>query len=703
MCLCVSVRTLPLPTAGRVRYPGAQAPPARSRDRFLRQRFGRLGESRFLRFRFARFRFINTIDVERLVYIFYRIVCDAIALLPLSLACRLGSAVGWLAYWVAAPYRRLAFRNLSLAFEGEKTPAELRRLTRRHFARLGANVLGAVKVAAMPEKEVLKRVTIEGLEHFLAAQALGKGIVAIASHLGNWELLAVIAPQIFVGKVGTVYMRLGNRFVDADVRRMRSRLGTLTFERKEGFQGASACLRGNGAVAVLIDQHAGDAGIWCPFFGRLASTSPLAATLALRTGAALMPITAFTGPKPGTWRFVIGEAVTVATRDPRVLTAELNLVLEKLIRSAPEDWFWVHNRWKTPCPNFLLADYKRGVAYPEGFAQERLKPFRIVLRSGNWLGDAVMSVPAVRAIKEGRPDARVTVLTRAKLADFWKRVAEVDEVLSIEPDDSVFGVVRKLRDRFDVAVVFPNSIRTALEPWLAGVPRRVGYPAHWRRWFLNQIMPPLKPQQLCRPARHQVHHYLDLAATLGANVGAEKELFAQRSGPRPGGRVRLGLCPGAEYGPAKRWPADRFAEVARRVADRLDCEWVLFGVASDAPAGAEIEKGLAGKCVNLIGKTTLAELMDRLAECRLLLTNDTGTMHLAAFLGVPVVAIFGSTEPRLTGPLGGGHVVLRHQVECSPCFERECPLDFRCMNAVTVEETTDAVVRLFSASPNAGP
>ena len=398
---------------------------------------------------------------------------------------------------------------------------------------------------------------------------------------------------------------------------------------------------------------------------------------------------------------VIGEPAPVTTRDPAVLTAELNLVLEKLIRAAPEDWFWVHNRWKTPEPNFLLAEYKRGVVFPPGFTAAQLKPFRIVVRSGNWLGDAVMSTPAVRAIKRGRPDVRLTVLTRSKLADYWKRVPEVDEVLSIEPQDSVFGVAKKLRGKFDVALVLPNSIRTALEPWLAGVPRRVGYPAKWRRWLLNQTVPPLKPQQLCRPARHQVHHYLDLAKSIGADLGTEQAESAmfQRSvpapaAPRTGYGIKIGLCPGAEYGPAKRWPAERFAEVARAVAEqREDCEWVLFGMAADVPVGEEIERQLKGKCTNLIGKTTLSELMDRLAECRLLLTNDTGTMHLAAFLGVPTVAIFGSTEPRLTGPLGCGHQILRHQVECSPCFLRECPLDFRCMNAVTVEETVAAVLR----------
>jgi lipopolysaccharide heptosyltransferase II len=158
-----------------------------------------------------------------------------------------------------------------------------------------------------------------------------------------------------------------------------------------------------------------------------------------------------------------------------------------------------------------------------------------------------------------------------------------------------------------------------------------------------------------------------------------------------GAPAKLGLCPGAEYGPAKRWLSERFAQVALAIAEQRPVQWVLFGTAADSERGAAIESTLGAHCVNRIGQTTLDELVAELSECALLLTNDTGTMHLATLVGVPVVAVFGSTEPRLTGPLGTGHDVIRHQVECSPCFLRECPIDFRCMNAVSVEEVTAAV------------
>jgi ADP-heptose:LPS heptosyltransferase len=344
----------------------------------------------------------------------------------------------------------------------------------------------------------------------------------------------------------------------------------------------------------------------------------------------------------------------------------------------------VHNRWKTPRPKFLLATYKRGVV---AGASPALQPFPLLIRSTNWLGDAVLSLPAVRAIKRGRPDLRLAMLTPAKLADFWQTVPEIDEVIVIAPDESPFAVARRLRGRFEAAVVFPNSLRSALEVWLAGIPRRVGYPGHRRRWLLNQVWSEKKAKEPGAP-RHQVHHYLTLAKFIGAEPAPAS--FPAPFAP-PAGHVRIGLCPGAEYGPAKRWLPERFREVMARFAHDEGAEWVLFGVAKDAPIADEILQGYTGRVQNRVGATTLAELIAELRTCAALVTNDTGTMHLAASLGIPVVAIFGSTEPRLTGPLGEGHRVLRHHVECSPCFLRDCPLDFRCMKSVQVDEVTAAL------------
>jgi heptosyltransferase II len=624
--------------------------------------------------------------IDRIGFFLYRTFGAILRTLPLGVVWRLGRLLGVLGYYLGGSYRVLALRNLAIAFGNELTPAERRALARRHFASLGANLLSSVPIASLSREGIRALVEIEGLEHVEHAHADGRGVVMVISHIGNWELFAQLFPVLFPCPLGTIYQKLGNPYIDADVRQSRARLGLELFERKEGFQGAMKMLRAPSVVGVLIDQHAGDAGVWCPFFGKLASTSSLAAMLALRTGAALVP-GAVHSAGPGRWKLVVDAPVEPTSRDTEAVTAQLNLALEKQIRRQPEDWFWVHNRWKTPKPKFLLATCKRGIA------GESTKPFRIVIRSTNWLGDAVMSIPAVRAIKRGRPDAHVTILAPARIVDLWRTVPEVDEVLAIEPGEGVFAVARKLRGRFDAAVVFPNSLRSALEAWLGGVPRRVGYSGHRRAWLLDQPFREKKSRkQKAAAPLHQVHHYLALAAFMGAEIGDSLSPVA-RQAPTAGPVPRIGLVPGAEYGPAKRWLPERFAEVVRSVS----AEWVVLGVTKDREITDEIIRTAGVPVTDLVGKTTLAELGTELRRCDLLLTNDTGTMHLAASLGVPVVALFGSTEPDLTGPLGEAHQVLRHHVSCSPCFLRECPIDFRCMKAIEVPEVVAAIAKALGS------
>lgn len=642
--------------------------------------------------------------MDRFVYLIYSTAAGILRRLPLKFVWRLGYSLGFIGYHFAGSYRRLAQHNLRIAFGREKSEAEIRRLARGHFATLGANLFSSIKLPTLSKEELLACVDVEGLEH-MDEQIVNKGgFVFVISHLGNWEMFAQLVPYIYKCKVGTIYQALGNSFIDAEVRRDRARLGLSLFERKEGFAAASKFIREGGAVGVLMDQHAGDVGVWCPFFDRLASTTTLPATLALRTKGWLIPAAIYSSG-PGRWRCVLLEQIPPNGDDADAITVRLNKVLEDQIRVHPEDWFWVHNRWKTPRPNFLLADYKRGVVLPPAPAPA-LQPFKILIRSSNWLGDAVMTMPAVRAIKRGRPDAHVTILTLAKLVDLWKTVAEVDDIIAIAPGDSVFAVARKIGPRFDAAILLPNSIRTALEVWLAGIPRRIGYPGHRRAWLLNQVLREKKSKKAKKPKppEHQVYHYLALAKFMGARV---EDAVATDSAPilPSGDPIRIGLVPGAEYGPAKRWLPERFAEVMREAHAKFGVEWVLFGVGKDREVADAIIKDAPGiPCTDLIGKTTLAELIVELRRCHLVLTNDTGTMHLAASLDVPVVAIFGSTEPTLTGPLdrlgrpeSDRHVLIRQHVECSPCFLRECPIDFRCMKAVASAEVLAAIERQLRA------
>jgi heptosyltransferase-2 len=624
------------------------------------------------------------------VYLFYRAGFAILTALPMRFLFRLGNFLGFCAWLVATKYRQLALENVTIAFGDEKSPRELRVLVRRHFQRLGANLLTGLKLAAMPLEKARARVKIDNADAVHRELRKGRPVVFILSHLGNWELQAQVFPSV-IGYVrnSTVFQPLTNRYIDKHMQKLRGRAGVELFNRNDGFQKAIELLRGGGAIGILSDQHAGDQGLWVPFFGKLASTTSLPALLAKRTGAAVIGTAIYTDG-PGRWRMAFTEKIDEPTDSIEKLTAKANELIATQIRRAPEDWFWVHNRWKTPRPNFLLARYKRGVFVPERMNQ--LKPFRILIRSSNWLGDSIMSIPAVRAIKAGRPDAQVAVLTPENLSPIWKLVPEVDEIIQLT-SKSLFHAVRQIEraKKFDIAILFPNSLRSALEVWLADVPRRLGYRGHFRKVLLNQVVrEPRKPG----PSVHQSLRYLRIAEDAGVEITAEpRTLNVQRS---TSNAKLFGLCPGAEYGPAKRWLPERFLEVTQAIAARDQAKWVLFGTSRDVDLGNQIASGLGDSCVNRIGQTTLQQLIDELQQCRLLLTNDTGTMHLAALLSVPTVAIFGSTEPALTGPLGKNHTVIRHHVSCSPCFLRECPIDFRCMKSIDVQEVVNAVASILA-------
>src|SRR5437867_311581 len=233
--------------------------------------------------------------LEFCVYILYRAGAAVLAILPWPVLFALGNAGGWCAWALLGRYRQLARRNVSIAFAKEKSPRELRRLVRHHFQRLGANLVYTAKITAAPVEKILERVTIENLDAIDRYLRERVPLVMVLSHLANWELFAQLMPNSFrYARTASVYQKLGNRFIDAHVRRARSRTGLLLFDRQQGFQAVINLLRAGGGVGVLADQHAGDHGVWTPFFGRLASTSSLGPLLCKRTGAALLAAAVYT-------------------------------------------------------------------------------------------------------------------------------------------------------------------------------------------------------------------------------------------------------------------------------------------------------------------------------------------------------------------------------------------------------------------------
>ncbi|MFZ4483084.1 MAG: lipopolysaccharide heptosyltransferase II [Chthoniobacterales bacterium] len=626
--------------------------------------------------------------MDYLVYLLVLGLLSVLGRLPLGVVFRLGSALGFAAWIILPKYRRLARHNMEIAFGATMSPAEIRQLARRHFTNLGANLLSAPRLARLPEAAVEARVDLIGFPLLREALGRGRGVVMAINHIGNWELYAQLIGRVRDVPVGTIFQSQRNKYLNRLIDRDRRRLGLQTFDRRRGYLGAVGLVQSGGILAVLVDQHAGEGGIWMPLFRRLASTSPLAAIIAQSTDAPMISVSIHT-IGVARWRCEILPAFEPAQRPVEDLTLELNRILEKQITGSPPDWFWVHNRWKTPHA-FLLGHTRRGIYLPPEMPARALQRFNLLVRSSNWLGDAVMSIPAVEACKAGRPDLKLTVLSPAKLAPLWRRVPAVDEVIEIQPGENPWKLGRRVQEKFDAAILFPHSLRSALEARSLGVPRIVGYPGHHRGWLLGST-PTFAPES----GGHHADRYLRLVGHYGAPQPEGGATFRRQIRPPRGGRpLRIGVCPGAEYGPAKRWPAERFAAALRVFASTESAEWILFGVAGDAEAGTQIEQQCGFPVRNLIGRTSLDQLMDELAACDVLLTNDTGTMHLAAFLGVPTAAIFGSTEPDLTSPLGDFHRILRHKVECSPCFLRECPIDFPCMTGIDPAEAARALREL---------
>jgi heptosyltransferase-2 len=367
-------------------------------------------------------------------------------------------------------------------------------------------------------------------------------------------------------------------------------------------------------------------------------------------------------------------------------------------------------------------------------------PRRILVRGVNWLGDAVMTTPALLRLREKFPEAYITLLSPEKLGELWKAHPAVNEGISFAPGEGPFSVAKKLRaGNFDLALVLPNSPRSALEVFLARIPQRIGYARPWRNFFLTQTVAP-RPEAVkmhkrsaaeikqlvaadvsrrqtsvtrvltnTATAAHQTHEYLHLVAALGANPEplapqlfvTPEEIEFVKSEFNLVDRINhfptFGLNAGAEYGRAKRWPVDNFIKSVLEIRRRVACNWIIFGGKNDAELAGYIEQAIddGSSIVNVAGHTSLRELMALLKLCRVLLTNDTGPMHVAAALGTPVVVPFGSTSPELTGPgLPGDprHHLLKSDAPCSPCFLRECPIDFRCMNGIGVEHVVEAVV-----------
>jgi heptosyltransferase-2 len=337
---------------------------------------------------------------------------------------------------------------------------------------------------------------------------------------------------------------------------------------------------------------------------------------------------------------------------------------------------------------------------------------RIVIRSANWVGDAIMTTPAVATIRDRFPKARITVLAKPWVVPVFEHNPHVDEVMVYQANDrhrgplGIWRLAGELRQRhFDLAILFQNAFEAALIAWLARIPRRLGFTTDGRSLLLTHRIRSWRGLK----KGHLIDYYLGLLT--GAGMVAKNRKLSLTIAPREqsGAQERLtalgipanvpviGLNPGAAYGTAKRWPAERYIRLGRRLIQTQHAFLLVFGGPGEARLGEEIAGRIGDGCLNLCNRTSLREAMALIQCCRVFVTNDSGLMHVAAALDVPQVVIIGPTDPVATGPANSASriVHLPGSCELAPCLKPDCPLDHRCMTAIGMDSVLNAAIDMM--------
>ena len=336
---------------------------------------------------------------------------------------------------------------------------------------------------------------------------------------------------------------------------------------------------------------------------------------------------------------------------------------------------------------------------------------KILIRSANWVGDVVMSLPAIDSVRLTFPHAKISILVKPWVAELFKENPLVDQVFLYESPGVHQGLRGKWRlarelkkESFELALLLQNAFEAALISFLAGIPRRAGYDRDGRGLLLSHPVPVDRKIKKI----HQVDYYLRLVESLGFQ-GAERipSLKVSEEGQEEAERRLqslgleesqgvVGISPGATYGSAKQWFPERYGALADRIARNLGVPILIFGSEGDKEVASQVCQNARFSLIDLTGRTTLGQAMALISRCRLFVTNDSGLMHVAAALGIPVIAIFGSTDPERTGPLGEVCRVVRKSVPCAPCLRTECPEDRRCMRLISVDEVYEEALKILN-------
>jgi heptosyltransferase-2 len=339
---------------------------------------------------------------------------------------------------------------------------------------------------------------------------------------------------------------------------------------------------------------------------------------------------------------------------------------------------------------------------------------KILIRATNWVGDAVMALPALRAVRERFTDAEIGIVGRPYVLDIYREQGIADELIAYDAAKEHRGISGREKlaallrtKRYDTALLLQNAFDAAWLAWRAKIRERIGYARDGRGFLLTKAIPVPRTGEI--PA-HEKFYYLELLRRAGwldrlpevewieLKVPTEKRTHAEEILAAAGARLgvtRIAVGAGASYGSAKCWPPERFAAALNKLTEERDADVILFGTAGEAAVSGAITASLKKKPVDLTGKTAIADLPALLSQCNLFMGNDSGAMHVAGAVGLPIVAVFGPTDPHGTVPVTPKCTVVQQRPYCSPCFLRRCPTDHRCMKAVTPEMVESAAqVRL---------
>jgi heptosyltransferase-2 len=334
---------------------------------------------------------------------------------------------------------------------------------------------------------------------------------------------------------------------------------------------------------------------------------------------------------------------------------------------------------------------------------------KLLVRATNWIGDAVLAIPALEAIARKWPGCEIVVLARLSVADLYRRQHWASRFIVYDNKGKHRGLSGKeklaaelRRERFDTALLLQNAFDAAWIAWRANIPERIGYARDGRSWLLTRAIP--VPAEGEIPA-HESYYYLELLRRAGwlaempaleriilhvpedeiESAGSKLEAAGARAGT-----MRIAIGAGAAYGSAKCWDPERYAALADGLISAYGADVILFGAPAEREMADRITRAMRSKAVNLVGATQTSELPALMAACQLFIGNDSGAMHVAGAVGLPVVGIFGPTDERGTRPKTPKFTLVRHEVSCSPCFLRHCPVDHRCMTRISVEEAFGA-------------